>query len=77
MVLWNGSCEVHDILSTEKIIQLKKENPDAKLIAHPECKSQVLALADFIGSTAAMLKLLMMMTVRNILLLPKAEFYIK
>lgn len=56
MVLWNGSCEVHDILSTEKIIQLKKENPDAKLIAHPECKSQVLALADFIGSTAAMLK---------------------
>jgi len=56
MVLWNGSCEVHDILSTEKIIRLKIENPDAKLIAHPECKAQVLALADFIGSTTAMLK---------------------
>ncbi len=56
MVLWNGTCEVHDILSTEKIIQLKIENPDAKLIAHPECKAQVLELADFIGSTNALLK---------------------
>jgi len=55
MVLWNGTCEVHDILSTEKIIQLKIENPDAKLIAHPECKAQVLELADFIGSTNALL----------------------
>lgn len=55
MVLWNGSCEVHDILSTEKVIQLKAENPDAKLIAHPECKAQILALADFIGSTTALL----------------------
>jgi len=55
MILWNGTCEVHDILSTEKIIQLKIENPDAKLIAHPECKAQVLELADFIGSTNALL----------------------
>lgn len=56
MVLWDGTCEVHDILSTEKIIQLKVENPDAKLIAHPECKAQVLELADFIGSTTSLLK---------------------
>lgn len=56
MVLWDGTCEVHDILSTEAIIKLKAENPDAKLVAHPECKAVVLELADFVGSTAAMLK---------------------
>jgi quinolinate synthase len=55
MVLWNGTCEVHDILSTEAIIKLKIEHPDAKLVAHPECKGQVLELADFVGSTNAML----------------------
>lgn len=56
MVLWNGTCEVHDILSTEAIIKMKEENPDAKLVAHPECNAPVLELADFIGSTTAMLK---------------------
>ncbi|MCF8298830.1 MAG: quinolinate synthase NadA [Saprospiraceae bacterium] len=56
MLLWNGTCEVHDILSIEKIIELKIENKDAKLIAHPECKAQVLELADYVGSTTAMLK---------------------
>jgi quinolinate synthase len=55
MVLWNGTCEVHDILSIGKIIELKIKNPKAKLIAHPECKAQVLELADFVGSTNAML----------------------
>ncbi len=55
MVLWDGTCEVHDVLNTEAIINLKIEHPDAKLIAHPECKAQVLELADFIGSTTAML----------------------
>lgn len=55
MVLWNGTCEVHDILSTEAIIKLKVDNPDAKLIAHPECKAPVLELADYVGSTTAML----------------------
>ena len=55
MVLWDGTCEVHDILSTEAVIDLKLKNPDAKLIAHPECKAQVLELADFIGSTTALL----------------------
>ncbi len=55
MVLWNGFCEVHDILSIEAIIKLKIKNPDAKLVAHPECKGQVLELADFIGSTNSML----------------------
>ncbi len=55
MVLWDGICEVHDVLSTEAVINLKIENPDAKLIAHPECKAAVLELADYIGSTTAML----------------------
>ena len=55
MVLWDGTCEVHDILSTEKIIELKIEHQDAKLIAHPECKAPVLELADFVGSTTGML----------------------
>ena len=55
MVLWDGTCEVHDVLSTEAVINLKLDNPDAKLIAHPECKAAVLELADFVGSTTAML----------------------
>ena len=56
MILWDGTCEVHDILSTEAIIQLKLKNPDAELVAHPECDGPVLALADMVGSTTAMLK---------------------
>ncbi|MBC8320901.1 MAG: quinolinate synthase NadA [Bacteroidetes bacterium] len=56
MVLWNGICEVHDILTTEAIIKLKEENPDASVIAHPECNAPVLSLADFIGSTTGMIK---------------------
>jgi quinolinate synthase len=55
MVLWDGICEVHDVLNTESIINLKIKHPDAKLVAHPECKAQVLELADFVGSTTAML----------------------
>ncbi len=55
MVLWNGSCEVHDVIKTEAVIKLKSENPDAKLIAHPECKAVILALADYIGSTTGLL----------------------
>ena len=56
MVLWNGTCEVHDVLTTEAIIKMKQENPDARLIAHPECNAPVLELADYIGSTTGMLK---------------------
>ncbi len=56
MVLWNGACEVHDILTVESIIKLKEENPEAKLIAHPECQAPILELADFVGSTTGLLK---------------------
>jgi len=55
MILWDGTCEVHDILSSEKVMQMKIENPEAALVAHPECAQPVLMLADFIGSTTAML----------------------
>ena len=56
MVLWNGACMVHEIFSREKIIKLKIRHPNAKVIAHPECEEPVLALADYIGSTTALLK---------------------
>ncbi len=56
MVLWDGECDVHSILSKEDILFFKKKYPDAKIIAHPECNISVLELADFIGSTAGMLK---------------------
>ena len=56
MVLWDGACEVHDILTTEAILKLKENNPDAKLIAHPECQAPILELADFVGSTTGLLK---------------------
>jgi quinolinate synthase len=55
MVLWDGTCEVHDVLKAEVIIKMKMEHPDAKLIAHPECKAIILAMADYIGSTTALL----------------------
>jgi len=56
MLLWNGSCMVHEIFSLEKITKLKFLHPAAKLIAHPECEKHILDLADFIGSTTALLK---------------------
>lgn len=56
MKLWNGACHVHEQFSVEKIAELKKEYPRAKVLVHPECKGQVLALADKVGSTAALLE---------------------
>ena len=56
MKLWNGACHVHEQFSVEKIAELKKEYPGAKVLVHPECKGQVLALADKVGSTAALLE---------------------
>ena len=56
MVLWNGSCMVHEIFSIEKLLKLKTQHPAAKIIAHPECESALLAHADYIGSTTQLLK---------------------
>jgi len=56
MLLWNGACHVHERFSVEAIVKLKKQYPQAKVLAHPECKAPVLALADVVGSTAALLE---------------------
>jgi quinolinate synthase len=56
MVLWQGSCLVHETFSEKKLIGLKTRHPDAQIIAHPECETPVLKMADFIGSTSALLK---------------------
>lgn len=55
MVLWDGACMVHEQYSVEKIIDLIDEHPDAEFIAHPECEKPVLLVANFIGSTTALL----------------------
>jgi quinolinate synthase len=55
MLLWDGACHVHEQFSVEKIIELQAQHPEALVLAHPECKSTVLKLADVIGSTAALL----------------------
>jgi quinolinate synthase len=55
MVLWNGSCMVHEIFSAEKITKLMMRYPEAKLIAHPECEAHILEKADFIASTTGLL----------------------
>ena len=56
MLLWDGACYVHEQFSVEKIVELKTQHPEALVLAHPECKSTVLKLADVVGSTAALLK---------------------
>jgi quinolinate synthase len=56
MLLWDGACHVHEQFSLEKIVALKKQYPEAEIIAHPECKQPVLQTAAFVGSTAALLK---------------------
>ena len=56
MLLWNGGCHVHERFSVEEIVKLKEEHTEAVVLAHPECKGPVLAIADVVGSTAVILK---------------------
>lgn len=56
MLLWDGACHVHEKFSVEKIVELKKENPQAMVLAHPECRKPLLMIADKVGSTAALLQ---------------------
>ncbi len=56
MLLWDGACEVHEEFSLEKILELKKKHPKAKIIAHPESRGYILDIADYIGSTSGLLK---------------------
>ena len=55
MVLWNGACHVHERFSVEKLIELKRQYPAAKVLVHPECRGAIVKLADVVGSTAALL----------------------
>ena len=55
MLLWDGACHVHEQFSLENLIDFKKENPDAEIVAHPECKSVILKMADYVGSTQGLL----------------------
>jgi quinolinate synthase len=56
MLLWDGACHVHEQFSTEKILELKAQYPDAAILVHPECKGAVSKLADKVASTAGLLK---------------------
>jgi quinolinate synthase len=56
ILVWNGACHVHEEFSLEAILKLKEENPGAKVIVHPECELPVRMVADFIGSTSALLQ---------------------
>ena len=56
MVLWDGACHVHEKFSLERILELKAQHPEAKVLVHPECKGPVVRVADKVGSTAALLK---------------------
>ena len=55
MLLWDGACHVHEQFSVEKLVKLKADHPEAEVLAHPECKRPLLLMADFIGSTQALL----------------------
>lgn len=56
MILWNGACHVHDRFSMERILEMKKEHPGAKILVHPECRRPLQLIADKVGSTAALLE---------------------
>lgn len=56
MVLWDGACHVHEEFSLEKLLALKKQHPEAAVVAHPECRAYIVETADFVGSTAAILE---------------------
>lgn len=56
MLLWDGACHVHEQFSLEKILELKRQHPNALLLAHPECRNYILEIADHIGSTSSILK---------------------
>ena len=56
MLLWQGVCHVHEQFSLERILEIKKQYPDALILAHPECPKYLLEVADHVGSTSSILK---------------------
>ena len=73
MVSWNGRCEVHELFTPEDIEVVRKQYPDVMILAHPECSPEVTALADFSGSTTAMIKAVERSTARRFLLLTECS----
>ncbi|MCF6367031.1 MAG: quinolinate synthase NadA [Bacteroidales bacterium] len=55
MVIWDGACHVHNEFSLEGILEQKKQNPDAKIISHPECPKQITMISDYVGSTSGLI----------------------
>ncbi len=55
MIIWDGACTVHEEFSLQGILELKKAHPDARIVVHPECRAYIVEVADFVGSTAAIL----------------------
>lgn len=55
MIIWDGACNVHEEFSLEKILELKEQHPEAKVVVHPECKASLVEIADYVGSTAGIL----------------------
>lgn len=74
MLLWDGACHVHEQFSVEKILELKKQYPDAAVLVHPECKGAVSKLADKVASTAGLLKYAIASDKKTLLWLRKAVF---
>ena len=55
MVLWDGACHVHEEFSLERLLELRRQHPEAKVVVHPECRDYIVAVADYVGSTAGIL----------------------
>lgn len=68
MLLWDGVCHVHEQFSLEKILDLKKDYPEAEIICHPECKRYIVEVSDYVGSTAGLLK--------HVIKSPKKQFIV-
>jgi quinolinate synthase len=73
MVAWKGRCEVHELFSTEDIDSVRKQFPDVMILAHPECSPEVVAKADFSGSTTAMIKAVEKSSAKRFLLLTECS----
>lgn len=72
MLLWNGSCMVHEVFSEKKLVQIITRNPDAEVIAHPECEENILRHAHFVGSTTALLNYAQKSASNNFIVLTEA-----
>ncbi len=73
MIGWRGRCEVHELFTTEDVTSVRKQYPDVMILAHPECSPEVVALADYSGSTTAMIKQVQKSKAKRYLLLTECS----